>query len=41
LINRGEYVSPEALQAVMDMGMLQGITETWDRLEKRLEELKK
>jgi len=41
LINRGEYVSAEALQTVVDMGMLQGISETWDRLEKRLEELKK
>jgi hypothetical protein len=23
----------------MDMGMLQGITETWDRLEERLREV--
>ncbi|MEN1986721.1 SRPBCC domain-containing protein [Paenibacillus hubeiensis] len=37
LVNRSEYVSPEALQIVMDMGMLQGITETWDRLSELLE----
>lgn len=40
LVNRAEYVSAEALKAVMDMGMLQGITETWDRLEERLNEVK-
>lgn len=40
LVNYAEYVSAEALKTVMDMGMLQGITETWDRLEKRLDELK-
>lgn len=40
LVNRSEYVSSEALQSVMDMGMLQGITETWDRLEERLNEVK-
>jgi len=37
LVNRSEYVSAEALQNVMDMGMLQGITETWDRLDELLE----
>jgi uncharacterized protein YndB with AHSA1/START domain len=36
LISRGEYVSAEALKTVMDMGMIQGITETWDRLEDHL-----
>ncbi|MGG6309318.1 SRPBCC domain-containing protein [Paenibacillus macerans] len=40
LVSRGEYVSAESLQTVMDMGMLQGITETWDRLEERLNEVK-
>ncbi|HZG57848.1 SRPBCC domain-containing protein [Paenibacillus sp.] len=40
LVNRGEYISPEALRTVMDMGMLQGITETWDRLEERLNQVK-
>lgn len=39
LVSRAVYVSAEALQTVMDMGMLQGITETWDRLEERLHEL--
>ncbi|MFP5502893.1 MAG: SRPBCC domain-containing protein [Candidatus Sericytochromatia bacterium] len=40
LVNRATYVSAEALKTVMDMGMLQGITETWDRLEERLREVK-
>ncbi|WP_340673022.1 SRPBCC domain-containing protein [Brevibacillus agri] len=39
LVNRAEYASAEALKTVMDMGMLQGITETWDRLEERLNEI--
>jgi len=40
LINRAEYVSAEALKTVMDMGMLQGITETWDRLSEYVGSLK-
>ncbi|MGP4039265.1 SRPBCC domain-containing protein [Gracilibacillus sp. D59] len=40
LVNRAEYVSAEALNSVMDMGMLEGITETWNRLEKRLNNVK-
>ncbi|MNX89148.1 hypothetical protein D3C86_1211530 [compost metagenome] len=40
LVSRGEYVSAEALKTVMAMGMLQGITETWDRLEERLNAVK-
>ncbi len=40
LVSRSEYVSAEALKTVTDMGMLQGITETWDRLEERLNEVK-
>lgn len=40
LINRGEYVSAEALKTVMDMGMMQGITETWNRLEEHLNKIK-
>lgn len=32
LINVGVYDTAEALQTVIDMGMEQGITETWDRL---------
>lgn len=39
LINRAEYVSAEALNTVMDMGMLQGITETWDRLNEHVQSL--
>ncbi|GAB0167697.1 SRPBCC domain-containing protein [Lysinibacillus sp. CTST325] len=40
LINRAEYVSAEALKTVLDMGMLQGITETWDRLNEQVQSLK-
>lgn len=40
LVSRSEYVSAEALKTVTDMGMLQGITETWDRLEERLSEVR-
>lgn len=40
LVNHAEYASAEALKTVMDMGMLQGITETWDRLEEHLNEVK-
>ncbi|GIO61522.1 SRPBCC domain-containing protein [Paenibacillus cineris] len=40
LINRAVYASADALKTVMDMGMLQGISETWDRLEARLIEFK-
>jgi uncharacterized protein YndB with AHSA1/START domain len=40
LISRAEYASAEALKTVMDMGMLQGITETWDNLAEHLEEIK-
>ncbi|MCZ8518576.1 MULTISPECIES: SRPBCC domain-containing protein [Paenibacillus] len=40
LVSRSRYASPEALQQVMDMGMLQGITETWDRLEEELQKLR-
>lgn len=37
LISRAKYASPDALKTVMDMGMEQGITETWDRLEEHLQ----
>ncbi|MCG7408278.1 SRPBCC domain-containing protein [Paenibacillus sp. ACRRX] len=33
LISRSRYESAEALDNVMKMGMEQGITETWDRLD--------
>ncbi|GIP00686.1 activator of HSP90 ATPase [Paenibacillus lautus] len=36
LINRAVYDSPEALKTVLDMGMEEGITQTWDRLEEYL-----
>jgi uncharacterized protein YndB with AHSA1/START domain len=36
IVSRAKYVSPEALKQVMDMGMLEGITQTWDRLEEHL-----
>ena len=32
-----EYTTEEALQTVLDMGMVQGITETWGRLAEHLE----
>ncbi|WP_256758261.1 SRPBCC domain-containing protein [Cohnella sp. WQ 127256] len=41
VISRGEYAKAEALQQVMDMGMLQGITETWNRLVDHLESIQK
>jgi uncharacterized protein YndB with AHSA1/START domain len=40
IVSRSEYVSAEALKTVMDMGMLEGVTQTWDRLEERLNEVK-
>ncbi|WP_379137427.1 SRPBCC domain-containing protein [Paenibacillus sp. sgz500958] len=36
LISKSSYESPEALQTVLDMGMEQGISETWDRLDEYL-----
>jgi len=36
IVSRAEYVSPEALKSVMDMGLVEGVTQTWDRLEERL-----
>lgn len=40
LVSRSEYVSAEALKTVMDMGMIDGITQTWDRLAERLNQVK-
>ena len=40
IVSRSTYASPDALRTVMDMGMLQGITETWDRLGERLDDVK-
>jgi uncharacterized protein YndB with AHSA1/START domain len=39
IISRAQYASAEALKSVMEMGMEQGITETWDRLEEHLQSL--
>ncbi|MFS0838802.1 SRPBCC family protein [Paenibacillus sp. 1P03SA] len=39
VINTAEYATAESLKQVMDMGMLQGITETWDRLVEHLERI--
>lgn len=36
LVSRGKYATAEGLKTVMDMGMLQGIAMTWDRLEEAL-----
>lgn len=36
IVSSAEYASAEALKTVMDMGMIDGITQTWDRLEERL-----
>jgi len=40
VISTTTYASSQALKTVMDMGMLQGITETWDRLEERIAAVK-
>lgn len=37
LISRARYSSAEALKTVLDMGMEQGISETWDRLAEHLQ----
>lgn len=39
VINTGEYATVEDLKQVLDMGMLQGIKETWDRLGEYLESI--
>ncbi len=36
VVNRSTYASEEGLKTVLDMGMLQGISETWDRLDEDL-----
>lgn len=37
VVNRSTYVSPDALNTVMDMGMMDGVAQTWDRLAEHLE----
>lgn len=41
LINRTRYATKEALKSVLDMGVLQGVTQTWDQLVRFLEEFQK
>lgn len=36
IVSRGEYASAADVQKVLEMGMIQGISETWDRLEEYL-----
>lgn len=33
IISRTEFPSASDLKAVLDMGIVEGVTETWDRLE--------
>lgn len=37
LVSRSKYATAEALKTVTDMGMLQGVAETWDWLEERIQ----
>jgi DNA-binding transcriptional ArsR family regulator len=39
IISRAQYASEEDLKTVMEMGMEQGITQTWDRLEEHLQSI--
>ncbi|SFL07179.1 Uncharacterized conserved protein YndB, AHSA1/START domain [Paenibacillus sp. 1_12] len=41
VINTAEYATAEGLKQVLDMGMLQGITDTWNRLVEHLESIQK
>jgi len=36
LVSRAEFASKEELESLVQMGMVQGLTETWDRLEEYL-----
>ena len=36
VISRSSYSTPEALKTVLDMGMLEGVKQTWDRLAAHL-----
>jgi uncharacterized protein YndB with AHSA1/START domain len=37
VVNRAAYASADQLRTVLDMGMLQGVTDTWDRLAELLD----
>lgn len=39
IVNHAQFSSEEALKTVMDMGMEQGFTETWDKLETHLNKI--
>ncbi|SEN46123.1 SRPBCC domain-containing protein [Lihuaxuella thermophila] len=39
LVCRAQYASADTLKTVLDMGVVQGITETWDRLAEHLQSL--
>lgn len=39
LLSHAQYASAEALKTVLDMGMLEGISETWDNLDTLLRQL--
>ncbi|MEV5030236.1 SRPBCC domain-containing protein [Paenibacillus sp. LPE1-1-1.1] len=41
VINTAEYATAEGLKQVLDMGMLEGITDTWNRLVEHLESIQK
>lgn len=41
LISRGVYASVDALKTVIDMGMMEGVGQTWDRLDEHLADLQK
>ncbi|WP_165452320.1 hypothetical protein [Paenibacillus thalictri] len=41
IISRAEYVSAEAHKTVLDMGLVQGISETLDNLGRRLNDVQK
>ncbi|QAY67223.1 SRPBCC domain-containing protein [Paenibacillus protaetiae] len=38
LINRAHFASPEALKSTLEMGLVQGMSQTWDRLAAHLKE---
>nr|WP_248930938.1 SRPBCC domain-containing protein [Paenibacillus hamazuiensis] len=40
LVSRARYASAEALQKVLEMGMEQGVSETWDRLAEHLQSIR-
>lgn len=40
LVSRGKYATKADLDAVINMGMMEGITQTWDRLEERLKSVR-